>query len=254
VKFQAVPSGMQTECHYQYLVSYIVNEHVAIDAGSLGFGLPLADQKKVTDVFLSHCHLDHVASLPILLDSAYEYGPKCVTVHGSSHALSALQTDLLNNRTWPDFVGLSTPENPFVTLHELAPCRAVMAGQLTVTAVELQHVVPTQGFIITDGQASIAVISDTLHGTGVLSQVARAPNLKAVFLECSFPNHLKWLADKAMHLIPSTFATEIALLPTGTRVIAIHIKPAWHDQVVQELRALDAGNLEIGEIGKIYEF
>lgn len=254
MKFQAVLSGMQAESHYQYLVSYIVNDHVAIDAGSLGFGLPLAAQRQITDVFLSHCHLDHVASLPVLLDSAYERGPSCVTVHGSSHTLSALRTDLLNDRTWPDFVALSTPANRFVRLQELVPCHAIQVGQVRVMPVELQHVVPTLGFIVSDGRASIAVISDTLHGTGVLSLVAKTPNLKAVFLECSFPNQLQWLADKSMHLTPSTFATEIELLPPTTRVIAIHIKPAWHDLVVDELRALKAGNVEIGEIGTVYEF
>jgi cAMP phosphodiesterase len=254
VKFQAVPSGMQAESQYQYLVSYIVDEHIAIDAGSLGFGLSLFEQKQITDVFLSHCHLDHTASLAIFLDNVYQAGPDCVTVHGNSHALAALQTDILNDRIWPDFVSLSTPESPFLRLSELSPLKPVSVAGLTVTPVELKHVIPTFGFIVSNAAVSIAVISDTHHGTGVLSVVGKIPNLKAVFLECSFPNQLDWLADKSLHLIPRTFAAEIRLLPKGTRIIAIHIKPAWHDLVVTELRTLGLSNIEIGEVGKVYEF
>lgn len=254
MKFQTVPSGMHGETRFQYLVSYIVDGHVAIDAGCLGFGLSLTEQRQITDIFLSHCHLDHTASLPIFLDNVYEYGPDCVTVHANAHALAALQTDMLNDRLWPDFVALSTSESPFLNLSELVPLQKVAAGGLTVTPLQLNHVVPTLGFVIADDHSAIAVISDTHHGTGVLSIVAKIPKLKAVFLECSFPDRLAWLADKAMHLVPETFSGEIKALPPGIRVIVIHVKPAWYEPVVNELMALSLSNVEIGEVGKVYEF
>lgn len=245
---------MNEESQYQYLVSYVVDGHVAIDAGSLGFGLTLGQQKSITDIFLSHCHLDHTATLPIFLDNVYEFGPECVTIHTNAHALKAIQTDILNDRIWPDFISLSTPASPFLKTNLLRSSIPVSVGKLLVTPIELKHPVPTVGFVIADQNAAIAVISDTYHGTGVLSRIARTPNLKAVFLECSFPDQLDWLADKAMHLIPRTFAKELTELPTDLRVIAIHIKPAWFEPVVTELLALGLPNVEIGEVGKSYEF
>jgi len=254
VKFQVIPSGMNAESQYQYLVSYVVDGHVAIDSGSLGFGLALAEQKKITDIFLSHCHLDHTASLPVFLDNVFEIGPDCVTIHANSQTLSALQSDILNDRIWPDFISLSTPASPFLKTHELSPLTVVSAGGLRVTAYELKHPVPTLGFVIADSHASIAVISDTHHGTGILSQIAKHPNLKAVFLECSFPNQLGWLADKAMHLVPSTFAKEIEELPRDLPVFAVHIKPAWFGAVASEIAALQLPNVELAQVGRIYEF
>ncbi len=245
---------MQTESRFQYLVSYLVNDCIAIDAGCLGFGLPLAAQKRVSDIFLTHCHLDHVASLPIFLDNVYEYGPNCVTVHGSADALAVLQQDLLNDRVWPDFVALSTPTAPFLTLDQIVASQPISVGNVTITALPLRHVVPTFGFLVADKNSAVAIISDTYQGSGVWEDLATVPNLRAVLLECSFPNQLDWLADKALHLIPRSFAAEASQLPASVRIIAIHIKPAWYDAVVAELHALNMPNLEISQVGIEYLF
>ena len=254
MKLQIIPSGMLDETRYQYLVSYVVNGCLAIDAGCLGFGFPLAAQKQVTDLFLSHCHLDHVASLPIFLDNVFEHGPECVVVHGSEQTLAVLQEDILNDRLWPDFVTLSTPTSAFLKLHELVAFQPVTVGTLRVTPLPLIHVVSVFGFLIEDPTAAVAIVSDTHSGSGVWAHLAQIPNLKAVLLECSFPDELDWLADKALHLIPRSFAAEIQSLPTTVRVIAIHIKPAWYDRVVKELLALGLPNIEIGQTGVEYQF
>ena len=254
MKLQIIPSGMQGEARYQYLVSYVVNDRIAVDAGCLGFGLPLAHQKLVTDVFLSHCHLDHVATLPIFLDNVYEYGPECVAVHGSKPTLDVLQQDILNDRLWPDFVSLSTPASPFLTLNQLTAFQPVTVGKMRITPLPLLHVVPVFGYLIEDETSAVAIISDTYHGSGVWAHLDQVANLRAVLLECSFPDRLDWLADKALHLIPRSFATEIQSLPETVRVIAIHIKPAWYDPTVDELLALGLPNIEISQVGVEYEF
>ncbi len=245
---------MLGESRLQYLVAYVVNDRIAVDAGCLGFGFPLAAQKQVTDLFLSHCHLDHVASLPIFLDNVFEYGPECVVVHGSQQTLQMLQQDILNDRLWPDFVSLSTPTSAFLKLNELTDYQQVSVGNMRVTPLPLIHVVPVFGYLIEDPTSAVAIISDTHSGSGVCEYLAQIPNLKAVLLECSFPDKLDWLADKALHLIPKSFAQEIQALPPSVRVMAIHIKPAWYDPVVDELRALGLPNIEIGQTGMEYEF
>ena len=254
VKLQIIPSAMVGETRYQYLVAYVVNDRVAVDAGCLGFGFPLASQKRVTDLFLSHCHLDHVATLPIFLDNVFEYGPECVNVHGSQQTLAVLRQDILNDRLWPDFVSLSTPNSAFLKLNELTAFQRVAVGNMQVTALPLIHVVPVFGYLIEDPTSAVAIISDTHHGSDVWTHLAKIPKLKAVLLECSFPDKLDWLADKALHLIPRSFAAEIQSLPPSVRVIAIHIKPAWYDPVVDELQALGLPNIEIGQTGIEYEF
>jgi hypothetical protein len=50
------------------------------------------------------------------------------------------------------------------------------------------------------------------------------------------------------------FAGEVAKMPRGSRVIAVHIKVRYREQVIRELEALHLPNLETGECEKNYEF
>src|SRR3954471_2302822 len=105
----------------QYLISYLINDTLAIDAGSLGvYGTP-EDQARVRHVLVSHTHIDHTATLPIFIENAYEADAKCVTIHGSDEVLESLRRDIFNNRTWPDFVALSQGDLQLLRLERLEP-------------------------------------------------------------------------------------------------------------------------------------
>jgi hypothetical protein len=73
-------------------------------------------------------------------------------------------------------------------------------------------------------------------------------------LEACFPNSLAGLAKASLHLTSDMFAGEVAKIPAGVKVIAIHIKVPYRDQVIRELEALGFPNLEIGECEKDYDF
>lgn len=236
------------------LASYLINDRVAIDGGCVGFASPLEMQKQVEHVFLSHSHLDHVASLPIFIDNVYVHGPQCPTVYANSATINVLQTDIFNDRIWPDMIRLGAEESPFLRLEELQSESPVEAAGVRVTPVNVDHVVPTMSFIVDDGQAAIAIVSDTSPTQRVWELINQQPRLQAVFLECSFPDNMKWLADKAKHLCPSLFAAELQKLKRDVPVIAIHIKTAFEPTIIAELQALKLPRLEIGVPGKTYEW
>ena len=103
----------------QYSVSFLINDCVAIDAGCIGLLPSLDDQERIQHVVISHAHFDHVASLPIFLDNAYEPGPDCVTIYGRRHVLDSLETHFFNDVVWPDLVRLSNEESPFLKTQAL---------------------------------------------------------------------------------------------------------------------------------------
>lgn len=250
----SVDAGAPVPAAPQYAATYVINANVAIDAGVLGYMPLLAEQKQIMHVFLSHSHGDHVATLPIFLDNTYVPGPQCVTVYGLPETLDCLRKHVFNELVWPDLERLSREETPFVKLVPLAPGIPVDAAGLRVTPIALDHVVPTVGFLVDDGTASIAVVSDTLPTDAVWEATRKLPNLRAVFLESAFPNSYRWLADKAKHLTPELVRLEYAKLQRDVPLIVVHIKPAFRDQIVSELQALGIPQLRIGEPNVLYEF
>jgi ribonuclease BN (tRNA processing enzyme) len=238
----------------QFLTSYLLNETVALDAGSLGLHRTPHEQARVRHVLVTHTHLDHLASLPMLLDNVYQGDGDCVTVYGSDAVLDCLRRDVFNDRLWPDFIRLSAERPPFLRLERLEPGRPVDLDGLRITPVPVDHVVPTLGFIVEDGSAAVVFPSDTGPTEEIWRRANAAANLRAVFLEATFPQAMAELAGVARHLTPALFAAEVRKVRRPARFIAVHISPRFYAQVVDELRALGLPDLEIGEPGKAYDF
>jgi ribonuclease BN (tRNA processing enzyme) len=237
-----------------FLSSYLIDDIVAIDAGGLGFLGDLDLQCRVKHVFLSHSHIDHIASLPIFLETVFQAPGGCVTLHASDATLDCLRRDVFNNRVWPDFIGMSEKGQPFVQLNVLEPGRPVEVGGLRLTPIEVNHVVPTLGFLVAGANAAVAIPSDT-GPTEAFWEAARAvDDLKAVFLEASFPDSMQWLAVIAKHLTPAMFPAEARKLGRDVPFIAVHIKPGYYDQVLADLDGLKLHNLQVGKPGISYEF
>jgi ribonuclease BN (tRNA processing enzyme) len=238
----------------QYVTSYLVNGSVAIDAGCLGFCGTPGDQESVRHVFLTHAHADHVASLPIFVENAWTASGPCPVIHGSAETLDGVQRHIFNDVIWSDFVALSNCMPPFMELCALENEVPVDIGELRVTPVFVNHLIPTFGFVVSDG-ASAVIFGGDSGATSRIWEVAYAtPSLKAVFLEASFPNSMKRLAEESLHLTPEMFGAEVAKIPSGIRIIAVHLKVRYRAELIRELNALGLPDLEIGECEKEYLF
>jgi ribonuclease BN (tRNA processing enzyme) len=238
----------------QYLITYLLNDTVAIDAGSLGlYGSPRR-QAEIKHVLISHTHIDHTATLPIFIENAYEAHAECVTIHGSDHVLDSLRKDMFNGRTWPDFVALSEGDVRLLRLERLEPGEPVEIDGLKITPIPVNHVVPTLGFLIEDDHSTVVIASDTAPTDLLWRRANEAPRLDAVFLEAAFPNAMASLANISKHLTPDLFGHEIGKLNRPTTVVAVHIKARFRDQIVAELEALGLPRLQIGAFGKAYQW
>jgi ribonuclease BN (tRNA processing enzyme) len=255
MKVVLVPSAAGVGRPYHYLSSYVIDGVIAVDAGGLGFHGPLAEQARVRHVFLTHSHIDHLASLPLFLENVYGAHADCVCVHGSAAVLDCLQRDLFNDRVWPDFLRISRERKPaYLRTSLLEECRPVEAEGLRVTPVSVDHVVPTFAFVVEGPTAAVAVVTDTAPTEAVWERCRRTPNLKAVFLECAFPNSAAFLAGVAKHLTTDLFVRELRKAGPGVPVIAVHLKARMHDEIAGEILAHGLPNVRIAEPGKVYEF
>jgi len=256
VKIRLVPSAVSPGGGGRgtFLSSYVIDDEVAIDAGGLGLLGDLKDQYRIHDIFLSHSHMDHIASLPIFLETVFQSSDRCVTLHAGAATLKSLREDVFNDRVWPDFIGMSEKGFPFVKVDVLEPGRMVEVAGLRMTPIAVDHVVPTLGFLVEAPGAAVAIPSDTGPTDNFWKAASTAPNLKAVFLETSFPNAMHELAVVSKHLTPSMFAAEARKLDRAVPFVAVHIKPRFYDTVVAELRILPVIDLHVGQPGLTYEF
>jgi ribonuclease BN (tRNA processing enzyme) len=252
MQVQILSAAAGPDPELQYLSSYLINGSVAVDAGSLGIWASPAGQQPVSHVVLTHCHEDHIASLPFFLENVYCSGHGLVTVCAHRQTLDALQSHLFNGEIWPDFFRLM-PERPFVRLQEVIPEQPFAIGNLRFLPVEVPHTVKALGYIVTDGASTAIFGGDSGPTERLWELAASSPAPRIVLLESAFPNSMVELARVAQHLTPADFAREVAKLPPVEKIVAIHLKPRFRDVIIRELQALSLPNLVIGECGRTYE-
>jgi ribonuclease BN (tRNA processing enzyme) len=253
MRVELLPSSLPVS-ESQFLVSYLVNDTVAIDAGSVGLLADLRRQQAVRHVFITHEHLDHIASLPLFLENVYDPGPECVEVLASGAVLRFLHDDIFNGRVWPDFFQLSRPEDAFVQATPLEPMVPVRRAGLSFTPVPVSHCVETIGMVVDDGTAAVAFPSDTGPTEALWRFLAGVPRLKAVFLEASFPASRAELAAVTGHHCTTTFAAEITRLERDVRWIVVHRKPRFAAEIARELDEMGLRGVELVRPGHTYEF
>lgn len=238
----------------QYLSTYLVGDAIAIDAGSIGFQADLDVQRRVRHVFLTHAHLDHVASLPLLMENTYPRGVESLEVLASDKTLSEMRRSLFNGEIWPDFFALSTAGDRFVTATSLQPFVAVDRAGCRVTPVPVTHGNDTLAMVVDDGEACVAFAADTGPTDLLWQHLADRPNVRGVFLECSFPESLAGLAARCDHLAPDTFAQQVQRVPPGARTLLVHRKAAHAATIAAEIAARGLSGVEIAVPGQVYDF
>lgn len=233
---------------------FLINGTVMIDAGTIGAALRLDEQKRIRHILLSHLHFDHVQGLPTLADNLVEEEADTVepvTLTSLASVLDGLHAHLFNGDVYPDFFSLPDPGHPIFA------CRTLDEGQdsdvsgLSVKAIQVNHQVPTIGFLIRDGDSSVLYSGDT-HATDELWKVAaKEPTLKAAFIETSFPNRLSKLAVVSKHLTPTLLLREFQKLGRPDLPVYIyHLKPRFRQEIIGELSQLKIRNLTVLEEGQ----
>ncbi|MEW6743299.1 MAG: 3',5'-cyclic-nucleotide phosphodiesterase [Planctomycetota bacterium] len=227
--------GLHTTC-------YLLSDEIAIDAGALSHRLEVPALEKIRDIFLSHAHHDHVASLPSLVEYRIGGSGEPIRLHGLAETLEALRCHLFNDVLWPDFASIPGRHGPVIEYAPLTPGEIVRVGPLGLTAIPMQHTVPCVGYLVTHALASpprsILVGSDTASLDTVVEASRRARGLRFLMVEVSFPDRLEALARESGHLCPSMLASSLQALPDGLPIYVTHLKPEVAGEVTAELAAL----------------
>jgi cAMP phosphodiesterase len=217
----------------------------------------LERQKKIKNVLITHVHLDHVMTLGGLVDNLYGINGKAINVWGIDEAVCALKRYLFNDTIWPDFTRITgeTQPSPVLAFQSLPEEKAVPVGDLTVTAVRVNHIVPSVAFFIENEKKILLHVGDTGPTEKVWSTARLKENLCAIVLEASFPNRLQNLADISRHLTPHTLARELDKLGRpSVPILVTHLKPLYRQEILRELKRIKGYRLRILKDGDSFRF
>jgi cAMP phosphodiesterase len=231
--------------------AFLVNDRTLVDAGSVSGALPHAEQLAIEHVLLTHAHLDHLVGAAYLAETfaTCDVG-RAVTVAGLAPVIDAVRAGIFNNSVWPDFSVIPS-ECPAVTYRALAPEREHRFGDLRVIPVPVDHTVPAAGFIVHDGVSGFVYSGDTAPTVDLWKVTARVPTVRAVFIECAFPNRLAALANVSRHLTPDLVRRERDKLPADVPLFVYHVKPQFAQETAEELSRL-ASEVQVVEQDKTY--
>jgi ribonuclease BN (tRNA processing enzyme) len=230
----------------QYVSSYVIDDTIAIDAGAIGLNGTPRHQSAIRHVFLTHCHLDHIATLPVFLENSYEPARGPVVIYGHPAALADLQKHVFNDVIWPDFVRLTTESTPLIRLCPIEPEIPVLVNGLSVIPSPVDHIVPAYGYIVTNSLSTVIFGGDSGPTERIWQLAALASAPRSVFLETCFPDAMHRLADVSRHMTPRLVAAEVAKMPEMNAIIVVHIKARFREAVVRELLELRISNLVVG--------
>jgi ribonuclease BN (tRNA processing enzyme) len=233
--------------------AFLVNERTLVDAGTVTGALTPSEQLEIEHVLISHSHLDHMAGLTYLTETlACFSAQRPLIVTSIAPVAEALRTAVFNNVVWPDFAQIPSASAPILKYRSLAEDAEQRVGDLWVTAVSVSHSVPAAGFIVHDGSRGFVYSGDTGPTQALWKALRGLTGVRAIILECAFPNRMRPLADAARHLTPDLVRRELDKLPPDIPVWIFHIKPQFYQETADELLRIDAGRIVLLEQDKTY--
>ena len=236
--------------------SMLIDRDVLVDAGTGVSDLTLAELAAVDHVFVTHSHLDHICSIPLMVDTVGQMRSRPLVLHALPATIEMLRNHIFNWSIWPDFSQIPSPEQPFLQFEPIRLGESVaLGGGRKITALPANHVVPAIGYLLDSGQASLVFTGDTTTNDPLWPIVNAIVNLKYLVIETAFNNGERNLAQLSKHLCPSLLAEELAKLERTAEIFVTHLKPGEIELTMQEI-AECAGqfNPRMLQNGQVFEF
>jgi len=225
-------------------VCFLIDNTLAIDAGSLTSGLSIQEQQGLNAVIITHQHFDHIRDIPGIALNLFRCGAS-IQVYSTAKVWHIIETNLLNGEIYPQFHKI--PEiKPTVQFNMIEPLEPQLIDGHNILAVPVNHFGTTVGYQISDDQGkAIFYTGDTGPG---LSDCWRHISPQLLIIEVTLPDECELFARETSHLTPHLLEQELVsfreikgYLP---RVIAVHTDISLESITKEEVSAV-AGRLDI---------
>lgn len=216
--------------------SFLLDDDILIDAGTGVGALTLSEMAGLRHIFLTHSHLDHIAGIPLLVDSIFETLKQPITIHGQPETLAALQQHIFNWVVWPDFARLPSAERPVLRYAPMVVGESRELNGRTLTSIRVEHIVPGVGYCVQDETgATLAFSGDTCTNDSLWAALNALPRLDMLIVECAFSDQELELSRMAKHYCPQLLLADLAKLTRKVKVHLSHLKPGEETAIMAQL-------------------
>jgi cAMP phosphodiesterase len=221
--------------------SFLINDCLLIDAGSVVTSLTLERQTKISHALITHAHLDHIKDLGFIADNTFEIRSSPLQIIADVSVIEALRTHYFNWVIWPDFSKLPSPEAAVV---DFVPCeKSIQLDRLNIEFIEVNHPGGGYGFLIEEpsSDCSILISGDTGDTSHIWQRAQTCKNLKAIFADTAFPDDKQELARLSGHMTPAQLLKKLTEYQLAHhQIYCYHLKPAYHERVLADIETLNA--------------
>ena len=233
--------------------SFLVDDDILIDAGTGVGDLSLEEMRRIKHIFITHSHLDHIASIPLLADTLFDdlIGQPLV-VHALPETIKALRDHIFNWTIWPNFTELPDKTNAVLKFETMAAGSVYKLSGRDIEMISVNHSVPGVGYCIKADGKVFAFSGDTTSNENFWASLNKYDSLDLLFVESAFADKDVELAKVAFHYCPQLLAQDLAKLKHKTKVCISHLKPGCEQEIIEQCKAAlpdwDIHQLKSGDV------
>lgn len=235
--------------------SFLVDDDILIDAGTGVCDLTLKEMQSIRHIFITHSHLDHVASIALLTDTLFDrlVGNPLI-VHAQRNTIKVLRDHIFNWQIWPDFTALPHKTNAVLKLQAMTAGSSMDIDGRTIEMITVNHAVPGVGYRVESKGRSFAFSGDTTSNENLWASLNKHDSLDLLFVESAFANKDAELARVAFHYCPKTLAADLPKLKHSPKVCISHLKPGEEKVIMQQCqKAMPDRELHQLKSGDVFE-
>ena len=225
--------------------SFLIDHDILIDAGT-GLGeLSLAELVSVDHVFITHAHLDHIACLPLMVDSVARQRQTALTIYATEAVIATLKGHIFNWAIWPDFTQIPDPRSAFMRYQPITVGTPVILAGRSIKPIHAEHVVPAVGYHLQSGAGSLVFSGDTTSFDAFWAYLNSIEDLRYLLIETAFQEEEKDIAIVSKHFYPSLLAAGLAKLKRPVETFVTHLKPGDEDAIMHEIEQWVKGDVPL---------